>query len=71
MTSRPLDNWRTLPTLRVREAAGLLGVCVRVFEANVLPHLETREVGRQRLVLVPSLLRWLGEDPAVAGGNRG
>lgn len=62
MTSRPLTEWRHYPTLRVREAAELVGVCVRTFEQNVLPKLDTREVGRTRLVLTDSLRRWLGED---------
>lgn len=61
MTARDLSTWRSLPTLKLREAAQLVGVCGKTFEREVLPHLTVREVGRQRLVTVASLRKWLGE----------
>lgn len=58
---RDLSAWRSLPTLKLREAAQLVGVCGKTFEREILPQLTVREVGRQRLVTVASLRAWLGE----------
>ena len=62
MTARDLSTWRHLPTLKLREAARLVGVCHKTFEREILPQLKTIEVGRQRLVTVASLRAWIGED---------
>lgn len=58
---RDLSTWRSLPTLKVREAAGLVGMCAKTFEREVMPKLKTIQVGGQRLVTVASLRKWLGE----------
>lgn len=62
--TRDLSAWRSLPTLKVREAAQLVGVCAKTFEREVMPKLKTIQVGGQRLVTVASLRKWLGEDVA-------
>lgn len=35
MTARDLSTWRSLPTLKLREAAHLVGVCGKTFEREV------------------------------------
>lgn len=72
--TRDLSAWRSLPTLRLREAAMLVGVCAKTFEREVLSELKVIEVGRQRLVTVASLRKWLGEEVQeiqIVGGVSG
>lgn len=65
MIERTLKDWRSLPHLKVREAAAIAGVCERTIEA-AMGKMETRTIGRIRFVTTDSFRRWLGEDvPAV------
>lgn len=63
--TRSLEHWRSLPLLRISEAAVITGVCPRVFEEHVMPKLQTRTVGRVRFVTTDSYRAWLGEDVAT------
>lgn len=62
MISRTAADWRSLPTLTVKETAELVGLSAQTVEAHVLPQLEVRLIGRTRMVVTASLRRWLGED---------
>lgn len=62
MISRTAADWRSLPTLTVKETAELVGLSAQTVEAHVLPELEVRLIGRTRMVVTASLRRWLGED---------
>ena len=64
MIARSVDNWRSLPTLTVREVSELVGLSAQTVETHVLPQLEVRLIGRTRMVVTASLRRYLGEDAA-------
>ena len=64
MIRRTLEHWRSLPQLRIAEAAAIAGVCPRTIEA-ALDQMETRTIGRIRFVTTDSFRRWIGETVEV------
>ena len=56
-------------TLSKAEAAASLGVSVDFFEDHVMHDLRIVRVGRQRLVPIKELVRWLDDNASRALGD--